>query len=285
MTQRLFALVALFVIAPAAAGPANQFDAVEMRATHVAGSIHMLEGAGGNIGVSIGDDGTLIIDDQFAPLAGKIQAALDDLGGDKPRLILNTHYHGDHTGSNAHFGRDGVIVAHDNVRARLLPSAPREALPVVTYADLINVHFNGESIDLIHLPQGHTDGDTVVWFEASNVIHMGDHLFNGAFPYVDVPGGGSVTGFVSNLMRVHAMINDETQVIPGHGPLGNRADIERAVEVITKTRTIVLDHLANGTVDELKAEGFGAEYESWGRGFIGQDRWIDIVIESQLADR
>ena len=285
MAQRLIATLALsFLSVVVLAGPANRFDAVQMRASHVAGSIHMLEGAGGNIGVSIGDDGTLIIDDQFAPLADKIQTALGKLGGDKPRVILNTHYHDDHTGSNAHFGRDGIIVAHDNVRARLLPSAPREALPVVTYAELVNVHFNGESIELIHLPQGHTDGDTAVWFATSNVIHMGDQLFNGAFPYVDVPAGGSVMGYVDNLKKVRAMINESTRVIPGHGPLGSRADIDRAIDVISKTRDIVVEHLSAGTIDQLKAEGFG-DWQSWGEGFIPAGRWIDIIVESEAAER
>jgi cyclase len=199
---------------------ADRFAGVEVETQTVSGSVHMLTGSGGNIGVSIGSDGTLIIDDQFAPLAEKIQNALTKLGGDRPRLILNTHFHGDHTGSNPSFGSSGAIIAHDNVRVRLATQdgfAP-SGLPVVTFAQQLTVHFNGDELALIHLPNGHTDGDSVVWFKQANVIHMGDHFFNGAFPYIDIGSGGSVSGVIRNLEQVIQTVPADIKIIPGHGP-------------------------------------------------------------------
>ena len=180
----------------------DRFANVTIQTVPVAGNISMLIGSGGNIGVSAGEDGILIIDDQYAPLAGRIRAALADLGSDTPKFILNTHFHGDHTGSNANFGATGIIVAHENVRGRLraMDSEP-PALPVVTYDDDVTIHFNGEDITLIHMPAGHTDTDSVVMFSESNVIHMGDHFFNGAFPFVDLANGGTVQGYLFNLEK------------------------------------------------------------------------------------
>ena len=162
----------------------NRFDNVEIKATHVAKAVHMLEGAGGNIGVSVGEDGVLMIDDQFAPLAEKIRTAIGKISDRPIRLLLNTHHHGDHTGGNAEFGKTSTIIAHRNVRKRLAAgkNTPRSALPVVTYEKTVSLHFNGEDIEILHLPAGHTDGDSVIFFKGSKVVHMGDHFFNGRFP-------------------------------------------------------------------------------------------------------
>ena len=274
-------LVAVFACPVALAGPADPFGGVEIKATHVAGAVHMLEGAGGNIGVSVGDDGVLIVDDQFAPLAERIEAAIMKLGGAAPRFVLNTHFHGDHTGGNAHFGRTGLIVAHENVRVRLASGqAPAVALPVVTYQDRVRIHFNGDEIDVIHLPNGHTDGDSVVWFKSAGVIHMGDHFFSGRFPFVDVASGGSVAGFVANIEAVLDMVPADTRVIPGHGPLGGVDELRLALGVIRESADIVRKAMADGTLDDLKRDGFG-RWSDWGSGFISEGRWIAIVEQSE----
>ena len=204
----------------------DRFANVTIETVAVAGNISMLIGQGGNIGVSAGDDGILIIDDQFAPLADRIKAALNALGSDTPKFLLNTHFHGDHVGGNAEFGGDSVIVAHENVRIRMASGdAPSVALPVVTYDDDVSIHFNGEMVTLIHMPQGHTDTDSVVYFEDSDVIHMGDHFFNGAFPFVDLANGGTVQGYIDNLEKVLSWISDDTSVIPGHGPVLTKDEV------------------------------------------------------------
>ena len=197
-------LAALIAASPFALSPFNtaiaqdRFADVEVKATAIKGSVHMLTGAGGNIGVSAGEDGVLIIDDQFAPLAEKIAAQLGQLGSDKPKYVINTHYHGDHTGSNAffHSHKGATILAHENVRVRLADDekVKPEALPTITYEDGIKIYFNGETLHVMHLAVGHTDGDSVVWFEQPNVMHTGDLFFNGRFPYIDQGAGGNVGG-------------------------------------------------------------------------------------------
>lgn len=276
----VLAAIATCVPYSASAGPADRFAAVEVTAQPVSGSVHMLTGAGGNIGVSVGPDGTLIIDDQYAPLADRIQAALNGLGGGRPKLILNTHLHGDHTGGNAHFGSAGTIIAHDNVRIRLLEEdLDRSALPLVTYEDRVTVHFNDETLQLIHLPAGHTDGDSVVWFTTANVIHMGDHLFVDRFPYVDTGSGGTVSGFMANLEAVLNMVPDDIQVIPGHGPLTDKSAIRNSLDMIRATRAMVANALAEGLdADAIIARGLGDQWASFGSGFINEERWIRILL-------
>ncbi len=275
----ILAAVGLGASLNAIGAPADRFADVEMKATPVSGSVYMLEGAGGNIGVSIGADGTLIIDDQFAPLAEKIIAALKDLGGDRPKLILNTHYHGDHTGSNPEMGTTGTIISHDNVRVRLLAEEnfARSGLPLVTFDDDVNVHFNDDDIELIHGPSGHTDGDSVVWFKKANVIHMGDQFFNGFFPYIDVGSGGSVDGFIANVERVLAMVPADIKVIPGHGPLASKDDLAAAIGVVKKSSGEVRAALNSGTSAETIAGKLDADYPGWGSGFISAARWIQII--------
>ena len=274
-------LVLLAAVGNAAfAGPADRFAAVEVTATAVQGSVHMLEGAGGNIGVSVGSDGTLIVDNQFLPLAERIVAAIAGVGGALPSFVLNTHFHGDHTGGNPFFGRSGAILAHDNVRVRLAGSGvPAVGLPTITYNDRLRLHFNGDEIDVVHLPRGHTDGDSLVWFKNSGVAHMGDHFFNGRFPFVDVLGGGSVDGLLDNLRQAIDMLPGDTRVIPGHGPLAGIADIETAIEVIEASQAVVRKAVAAGTLEALKRDGFG-RWSEWGSGFISEERWIAIVVQS-----
>ncbi len=271
------------VTGAALASEADRFAAVEVTAQHVRGSVHMLTGAGGNIGLSVGKDGTLLIDDQYGPLAERIQNAVNESGGATPKLVLNTHYHGDHTGSNAHFGAAGTIIAHENVRIRLVnaDSVDPIALPVVTYQDRIRVFFNDDTIDVIHMPTGHTDGDSVIWFKNANVIHMGDQLFNGSFPYVDIPGGGSVAGYAANLAKVLQMVPADIIVIPGHGAITDVAGISESLEMITATNKIVMQASAAGSSpDDIVAEGLAARWDRFGQGFINEERWIRILLAS-----
>ncbi|HVE83664.1 MAG TPA: MBL fold metallo-hydrolase, partial [Myxococcales bacterium] len=219
---------------------------VEVKATKVAGNVYMLQGSGGNIGVSAGPDGILIIDDQFAPLAPKIKAALKGIADAPLRFLINTHYHFDHTGGNGIFGKESLIIAHENVRNRLQagsnvlgnvsPPAPVSALPVITFKDQVSIHFNGEEIRAVHYPHGHTDTDSMVFFPVSKVVHVGDHYFGGKFPFVDIDGGGSVTGLVANLEKVAAELPADTKVIPGHGDVSTVADLKAFAQAVKEMR-------------------------------------------------
>ncbi len=260
----------------------NQFENVSIDTVSVAGNISMLIGQGGNIGVSAGSDGILIIDDQFAPLAGRIKTAIEALGSDVPKFLLNTHFHGDHTGGNIEFGAESLIVAHENVRMRMAAGdQPAVALPVVTFDDDVTIHFNGEDVTLIHMPNGHTDTDSVVMFSESNVIHMGDHFFNGGFPFVDLANGGTVQGYLRNLERALSWIGDDTAVIPGHGLLATKSDLLNFYNVVKDTSTAIrVMKSQRMNKEEIVAEGLGDEYESWGQGFINEQRWIETVFDS-----
>ena len=276
----------------------TDFSKVEIKATKVAGNVYMLEGAGGNIGVSVGDDGILIVDDQFAPLADKIRAALKGIADKKLRFILNTHWHGDHTGGNVVFGPEATIIAHDNVRKRLsteqkstvfnntTPPSPKEALPVITFNDSLSVHFNGEDIRVIHFPHGHTDGDSVIFFSSSNVVHLGDDFFAGRFPFVDLESGGSVEGLVKNIGELVAKIPPGAKLIPGHGPLSTLDDLKSYHRMLEQTTEIVRQKIAAGkTLDQIKTEGLPAEWAPWGTGFIKTDRWLQTIYTSLTAKK
>ena len=276
----------------------TDFSKVEIKATKVAGNVYMLEGAGGNIGVSVGDDGLLIVDDQFAPLADKIRAALKGIADKKLRFILNTHWHGDHTGGNVVFGPEATIIAHDNVRKRLAteqkstvfnsttPASPKEALPVITFNDSLSVHFNGEDIRAIHFPHGHTDGDSVIFFSTSNVVHLGDDFFAGRFPFVDLESGGSVEGLVKNIGELVAKIPPGAKLIPGHGPLSTLDDLKSYHRMLQQTTEIVRQKIATGkTLDQIKTEGLPAEWAPWGTGFIKTDRWVETIYKSLTAKK
>jgi len=269
-------VLTLFVCASVVAA---ELDDVSISATPVGGSVYMLQGAGGNIGVSSGEDGILIIDDQFAPMAEKIAAALGRLNQNAPRYVINTHYHGDHTGGNAFMAsvQKATIFAHDNVRERLLAAnnIGAQALPVVTYADGIKFHFNAETIRVMHLPSGHTDGDSVVWFEQANVLHTGDLFFESRFPYIDLDGGGTVDGYVQNAERLIAMLGDNTQVIPGHGALTNKAGYQIFVDMIKSTAAFVRQHRAAGkSLDDIVKIGLEPQWASWSWDFINEEKWI-----------
>ncbi len=273
--------------------PASPKRLVEIQ--HVAGPIHMLTGPGGNLGVSVGADGVLLIDDKFANLAEQIQVSLDELASEaklpngKPRFLVNTHHHGDHTGGNPHFGTSATIVAHTNVRKRLSDNKSGDAmatqgLPIVTFEDGLSIHFNGEEIRLLHLPAGHTDGDTVVFFTGSNVVHMGDLGFIGLFPYIDAESGGTVAGFITNLGSVLERTKEDTLFIPGHGDLASRSEVLALRSMLQTVEGLVRDALSQGkTAKDMIDEDLLAEYESWSWNFITSERMIQTVVDELEA--
>lgn len=256
---------------------------VEIKTTPVAGNIYMLEGQGGNIAVSTGPDGVLMVDDQFAPLAGKITAAIEKLDQGPIKFLLNTHWHGDHTGGNAHFGKKANIVAHANVRKRLAGKSDtaKEALPVVTFGDSASVHINGEEVRLIHLGPSHTDGDSIIHFTQSGVFHMGDQFFNGRFPFVDLGSGGDVAGLLKNIEAALKLIPADAKIIPGHGALATKADLEKYRDMLVETTGLVKKAIVDGkTLADVKAAGLPEKYKDWGSGFINANRWLEISYNS-----
>ncbi len=276
-----FALFVAFFLGTACGLHAQQdFADVKIKVTHVAKTIYMLEGAGGNIGVSAGEDGVLLVDDQFAPLAGRIEAAVKELGGGKLKFVLNTHFHGDHTGGNAHFGRQAPIIAQANVRNRLRGGV-KDALPVITFDQSLSVHFNGEEIKVVHLPPGHTDSDSVIEFSGANVFHTGDSFFSGRFPNIDLGGGGDVRGFIKNVEQLIRTIPPEAKIIPGHGPLSTIDDLKKFHEMLVETTGIVAKSIAAGkNLEQIKAGGLPEKWKSWEAKTLNTARWLEIVYQS-----
>ena len=278
-----FLVLTCCIVAPAAFAQRN-FDNVEIKAIPVAKNIYMLEGSGGNIGVSIGADGNLIVDDQFAPLAEKIDAAVQKLNPGKLKFVLNTHHHGDHTGGNAAFGaKDATIIAQTNVRKRLSGEAnsKKEALPVITFDQSASVHFNGEEIKLLHHGPGHTDGDSIIYFTGANVVHMGDQFFNGGFPFVDLNSGGTVEGYIKTVSVVLEKVPADAKIIPGHGKLANVQDLKDYHAMLVETTSLVKKGIAEGkSLADLKAAGLPDKFKDFGNGFIKTDRWIETIYNS-----
>lgn len=264
---------------------------VQVKTTKVTGNVYMLQGRGGNIGALVGMDGILIVDDEYKGLSAKLAAALKELGSDKPRFIFNTHWHGDHTEGNEFFGKDSIIVAHVNVRKRLLdppvifgmktPPYPSFALPIITYTESMSLHINGEEVRAVHYPNGHTDGDTVVFFKNANVVHLGDDFFNGFFPFVDLDSGGRVQGMINNVAALIKQIPADAKLIPGHGPLATLDDLKVYHQVLVETSNLVQGEMKKGkSLDEIKKAGLPDKYKEWGTGFIKTDMWIQIVHRS-----
>jgi len=286
--RKLFVFLILVVLAAGAQQP--DFSKVEIKVAKVAGTVYMLQGYGGNIGVSVGPDGVLIVDDQYAPLADKIKAALKGITDKPVKFVLNTHWHFDHTGGNAYFGETAPIIAHENVRKRLesggnikafnmtIAPAPKSALPVVTFDDKVVVHINGEDIRAIHFPKGHTDGDIVIFFPQSNVVHMGDDFFSGMFPFVDLDSGGSVQGLIADLAQIIPMLPPDVKVIPGHGPLSTLDDLKKFEDMLRGTTAAVAAAMKQGkTLDQMKQEKVLANYADWGKGILNADRFTEII--------
>lgn len=273
-----------------ASGPvlAQDMSKVEIKTEQVAPGVAVLFGAGGNIGVSYGEDGTILIDDQFAPLTEKIQTAVSTLGAQPVKFLVNTHWHYDHTGGNENLGKaNAVIMAHDNVRVRMAAGqgnqkpAAKIALPVVTYADGLKLHLNGEEVRVIHMPAGHTDGDSIVHWTKSNVIHMGDLFFlRMSFPFVDASSGGNVRGVIAAADKVLAMADAQTKIIPGHGPVATKADLQQYRDMVAEIVSRVEAGIKAGkTLEQIKAQrpadGFGVKTD----GFITADRFVETVYE------
>jgi len=289
--RKLCLFMVFFVLVPVAAPPQQpDFSKVEIKVTKVAGTVYMLQGYGGNIGVCVGEDGILIVDDQFAPLAEKIKAALKGITDKPVKFVLNTHWHFDHTGGNAYFGETAPIIAHENARKRLqsggsikafkmeIPPAPKAALPVVTFDDKVVVHINGEDIRAIHFPNGHTDGDIVVFFPQSNVVHMGDDFFAGMFPFVDLESGGSVQGLIDDVAQIIPMLPPDVKIIPGHGPLASLDDLKKFEDMLRGTSAAVAAAIKQGkTLDQMKKDNVLANYADWGKGMLKADNFTEIL--------
>ncbi|HEV7744120.1 MAG TPA: MBL fold metallo-hydrolase [Pyrinomonadaceae bacterium] len=298
MKKYLVLLAALIICLVAMRTSAQDFSKVEIKVIKVAGSVYMLQGAGGNIGVSVGPDGFFLVDDQYAELADKIKAALKTLGDGKVKYIVNTHYHLDHVGNNAAFGPEVTIIAHPNCRKRLetdqvskffnqtFKALPKEALPNLTYEQTISVFFNGEEIKIVHFANSHTDGDSVVFFPGSNVVHMGDNFFNPRFPIVDIEGGGNAENMAKHIGDIISRLQNApgVKIIPGHGPLTDLDGLKAYHRMLVETIDIVRKRMAAGkTLDQIKAEGLPEEWKSWGSGFIKTDVWLTLVYNSLSA--
>ena len=271
----------------------DDFTKVQIKVTKVSGGVYMLEGAGGNIGASVGDDGIVVVDDQYAPLAERIQAALKGITDKPVRFVINTHYHEDHTGGNAFFQQQAPIIAQDNVRRRLenggtagnlgsvkfeAKPQPKEALPIITFDHDVTVHLNGEDIRALHVPSGHTDGDSVIFFPKSNVVHMGDDFVTYGFPFIDLGGGGSVEGMISGLETIIAKLPADVKVIPGHGPISNLDDVRRFIAMLKDTRDVVGKGIKQGkTLDQLKQEKVLEPWKKWSGDFISSDAFIETL--------
>jgi cyclase len=297
MRRLAWSLGCLLIAPPAAAVAQQNFDTIQVRTTKVGEGVYMLTGAGGNLGVSAGADGVILIDDQFAPLSDKIKAAIAAVGG-PIRFLLNTHWHGDHTGGNENFAKGGVvIVAHENVRHRMsveqfiaafnqhVPASPAGALPVVTFTDAVTFYLNGDSINVFHVPPAHTDGDAIIWFRHANVVHMGDTFFNGRYPLIDLSSGGSVDGMVGAADRVLGMVDANTKIIPGHGPLGDRTALQAYRTMVATVRDRIKRAVAAGqTLAQVQASKPTADFDAvWGKGSITPERFVEIVYTDLKA--
>jgi len=272
---------------------AQDFEKTEVVTTRLSPTVVMLVGAGGNLGASIGDDAVFVVDDQFAPMTPKIKAAIAKLTPKPVQFVLNTHYHFDHTGGNQNFAREGaLIVAHDNVRKRMSTdqligflgmtqqASPRQALPVVTFTTDVTFHINGEDVHVFHVPSAHTDGDAIVHFRGSDVIHMGDIYFNGFYPFIDSASNGTADGVIAAVDRALALATDKTKIIPGHGPLATRADLQAYRDLLATVTQRIKDQRKAGRSDaEIKAARPSAEFDAkYGGGFIKSDRFVDMML-------
>ena len=274
---------------------AQNFDSVQVRSQVLRGGVYMLTGAGGNIGLSAGPDAAFIVDDQYAPLSPKIIAAIKAITPQPIKFVVNTHWHGDHTGGNENVGKTGaLIVAHENVRKRMsveqfnavfnrrTPASPAGALPVVTFTDSVTFHINGDDLVAYHILPAHTDGDAIIHFTKADVFHMGDTYFNGNYPFVDVASGGHVNGVIEAADRVLALCTPQTIIIPGHGPVSNCTELRAYRNVIATVRDRVRAEMQKGrTLDEMKAAGLTSDFDAvWGKGFIRPPVFVELIYRS-----
>jgi cyclase len=283
------------LIAASSLAAQQDFSDVEVVATPIRGGLFLVTGRGGNIVASTGGDGTFLVDDQYAPLTGRIQAALDEVTDKPVRFVINTHWHGDHVGGNENFAQAGaVIVAHENVRRRMsseqfmaafsrsVPAAPAGALPVVTFAEGVSLHLNDDEVRVIHVAHAHTDGDALVHFQRANVLHMGDIYFNGLYPFIDLDSGGGIHGMIAGVERGLELADAQTIVVPGHGPLSDRAELAAYGAMLAGVRDRIAALKAEGkTLQEVFAEKPTAQFdERLGQGFISPERLVGFIYES-----
>jgi cyclase len=303
MIHRTFPpLLAFLLTASLALAQEEDFSKTQIKVTKVAGSVYMLEGAdAGNIGASIGEDGIVIVDDQYAPLADKIQAALKGITDKPVRFIINTHYHGDHTGGNAYFQKQAPIIAHDNVRKRLETGGPsgtggsihsehkpgaKESLPIITFDHDVTVHLNGEDIRALYFPAGHTDGDSIIFFPKSNVVHMGDDFVTYGFPFIDVESGGSINGMIDGVEKVIAQVPPDVKIIPGHGPVSSIADVKAYLEMLKGTRDAVAKEIKAGkTLDQMKQAKLLDPWKKYSGDFINEDAFLETLYNSLTGQK
>ncbi len=287
----LAALLASLIAGPVAA---QDFASVEIRSSQVADGVYVLQGAGGNLGLVVGKQGAFLVDDQYAPLTERIQAAVAAITDRPIRFVLNTHWHGDHTGGNENLAEAGVlVVAHDNVRQRLstgqfmaffereVPPAPDGALPVVTFNDRVTFHLGGHTVDAIHLPHAHTDGDAIVHLREADVIHAGDIVFYGMYPFIDYGSGGRLDGMIEAVDRMLALSGDATRIIVGHGgPVIGRDELARYRDMLATVHERLRAHLDAGLdLEAIQAEAPTADFdEYWGGGFIGPERFVEMNV-------
>jgi len=297
---RNFTGVAVVMLLQALPAVAQQqdFSQVQIGTVPVTDGLYMLTGSGGNIGVSVGADGVIVIDDQFAPLVDKIRAAIAELSDRPVRMVLNTHWHFDHTGGNELLAAGGaLVIAHENVRKRMqagqfneffqseTPPSPEGALPVITFTQDVTLHLNGQTIEIEHVPAAHTDGDAIVWFEELNAVHMGDTYFNGFYPFIDFSSAGNIRGMVAAVESALERMDDNTRVIPGHGPLSNAAELRNYHRMLQTVTTRLDSMLAEGKdADAIVAAKPTAEFDAeWGDGFIKPDDWVRLVYRGMAG--
>lgn len=271
----------------------------QFRTADITDNVTVLRGKGGNIAVLAGKQGILMVDNDYRDMSTALQTALKQFGGEeKLTYIVNTHWHGDHTQGNLHFGHSAQIVAHDNVRERLLTSQevklfkmvtepyPEHALPSITYKQEMTLHINGEEVGVVHFPGGHTDGDSVVFFKKANVVHMGDLYFNGFFPFVDVQNGGSVQKMAVNVSAVLDMIDENTKVIPGHGPVSDKTELTEFRDMLRGTYAEVKAMREKGmNLGQMQVEGLSSDWMEWTGGFLSEQVWIGILNSSLEIDK
>ena len=288
-------MVVVSMIWPVAVAAQQDFSKVEIKTIDLGSGLAMLQGAGGNIGVSTGPDGVFLIDDQYAPLTEKIRAAIRELSKEPIRFVLNTHWHGDHTGGNENLGKTGVLIlAHHRVRERLsteqfqairnrtIPASPKLAWPVVTFEEGVTLHLNGQTIEVTHVDPAHTDGDSIVYFREADLLHMGDTYFAGIYPFIDTSSGGRIDGMIAAAERGLAIAGPKTRIIPGHGPLSNREGLSETLEMLISVRDRVRNSMAEGLDrDQVIASQPSKDFDGqFGGGFMKPDAFVGIVFDS-----